>query len=123
VLEWLRAASPDEVARCRADRDHRLLELVEARQDWAALGRVLREPAQQLRDEHARIGSLLEDFPDELPRELVERTSKLLVEGVRRRAGALVKALRAAARNADADAVAAEAVKLDPSDEMKLQVS
>lgn len=124
VLEWLRAASPDEVARCGADRDHRLVELVEERHEWAALGRVLREPVQHLRNEHERVGHILEDVStDELPRELVEQTSKLLIAGVRRRAGALVKALRAAARNADADAVAAEAVKLDPSDEMKLQVS
>lgn len=97
-----------------------LIELLKARGRWADVGRLYHNPMKELAFHqelltHANMpmmGSLL-------PKEALAQIETMMHAQFRKAAAELYASLRAAGRTADAKAVHEEALRLDPSDEMK----
>ncbi len=104
------------------ERNHQLVSLLEEKGLWADLGALITQPLVELRHEHQLTRESLEAPPD-VPQESLEQLKQFIQESFRERAVALWRAMRAAGREPEAVAVAAEARRLDASDEMEEALS
>ena len=97
-----------------------LIELLKARGRWADVGRLYRDPLKELAFQHESLAHTnLPMMSELLPKDALATVEKMMHGHFRKAAGELHASLRAAGRTADADAVRAEALRLDPSEEMK----
>jgi hypothetical protein len=92
---------------------HRLVPKLQRRERWADIGRIYRDPLAELRSAHELID------PEGVAPEIVEQIRAFMTESFRKKAALLATSLRAAGRNDEAAAVQAEALRLDPGDQMK----
>lgn len=114
TLDWLRAASPADAAGVQFDRNHRLIDLVRERGEWALLGRLLQDPKPVLERFQQLIDQIrAEPPPPDFPKELQANTLAHFEAGRRQLAEVLVCALRAVNREEEAVAVEALARKYD----------
>lgn len=116
-LPWLKQLDQDLADELLLLRNHRLLELVERFDCWSDFARLVSDPVQLLREEHETTTALLESSSDASPEEQTIARSHF-TRSLREKARALCRAMRAAGRDGEANAIAAEATKLDPSAEM-----
>jgi len=92
---------------------HHLVPKLRERQRWADIGRLYRDPVGELRRTHELMDT------DGVPPEMLEQLRGFMTEHFRQEAALLLTSLRAAGRTGEAAAVESEALRLDPSDEMK----
>jgi thioredoxin len=97
-----------------------LIEVLKARGRWADVGRLYRDPLKELAFHHQLVAQAnLPMMAGVLPEGALATVEKVMHAQFRRSAAELHTSLRAAGRAAEADAVHGEALRLDPSDEMK----
>jgi len=97
-----------------------LIELLKARGRWADVGRLYRDPLKELAFHHETLTQAnLPMMAGVLPEGARATVEKVMTTQFRKSVADLHTSLRAAGRNADAQAVHAEALRLDPSDDMK----
>lgn len=101
------------------ENDPHLLSLLEREGRWADLGRLVRDPVAALRREAEIDQESREHLPPEMPEEFAAQLQAFMAQHLRERAAALLRAMRAAGRDSEAEAVAAQARKLDGSREME----
>jgi hypothetical protein len=95
-----------------------LLEPLKARQRWADIGRLFSDPLAALAELHGPL-DLWAPGPGEREDRSSAGVTRLMAQEFRADVGVLYSGLRAAGRASDAKAVREEALRLDPSDEMK----
>jgi len=108
---------PEAIARCAGPH---LVELLKARGRWADVGRLCINPLKDLAFYNEVRGK--GDLPlisRLLPKEALAHMEEISRQHFRKAAAELYTAMRAAGRTADAKEVHDEALRLDPSDEMK----
>lgn len=122
TLAWwdgVKNAPPEGVERAA-----HLLELLEEKERWADIGRLVRDPVGELRQEGDMLREVMEQAPPaEMPKEMAEQLRAYMQQRLRVRAEVLCRSARAAGRTADALAVVAEARRLDGSKEMEEALS
>ena len=97
-----------------------LIELLKARGRWADVGRLYRDPLKELAFHHETLAQAnLPMMADVLPAGALATVEKVMKTQFRKSVADLHTSLRAAGRTDDAAAVLAEALRLDPSDDMK----
>jgi thioredoxin-like negative regulator of GroEL len=94
---------------------HRLIPALRGRERWADIGRLLQDPAGQLRRDHDVARMTVKKVPAEMRDQILEA----LGQHVRDQAALFHRALLAAGRTEDAAELAAEALRIDDSDAMK----
>jgi thioredoxin 1 len=94
---------------------HRLIPALRGADRWADIGRLLQDPAGQLRRDHDVARMTVKKVPAEMRDQILEA----LDQHVRDQAALFHRALLAAGRTEDAAALAAEALSIDASDAMK----
>lgn len=109
TLAWFREAKQ---AGTLGENNHDVEALLQSRGMWKELGEILVDPVK-LVGFHWEQAAELEQEQHEMPKELIAQLKEHLVNSAREQAKAIEKALRAANRTADADAVAAEAMRRD----------
>jgi thioredoxin 1 len=120
TLEWYGTVKGDAKKRPlveRVARDLRIL-LIEKNR-WAEAGALYTDPLQALETaEFIRSSTPAPAVPPDLDEQTAKRIADLANRGLREEAGTIYAAVLAAGRDAEAAKVAAEARKLDPSQEM-----
>lgn len=115
TLAWfdtVKASPPPEL---QLEFDHTITTLLTEHERWTDLGRLFRNPVEQITPAHELLTEVERESKDDADHEhMVEffRTS------FRTTAAEVIKALRAAGRDGEIAAVSAEARRLDPSEEM-----
>jgi hypothetical protein len=119
TLAWFDGAKADAREKPVIQAVSRLLaELLKEKGRWADLGRLHGDPLKELAFQHEASSVKLPDVPG-LPAAARENMRAVMAQQFRNAAAALVGSLWVAGRTDEASAVRAEAVRLDPSDEMK----
>lgn len=95
-----------------------LVETLKSRGRWADLGRIYRNPVAELVRNHAIFNSSIPTMPERLGTEVLGRIRKIKATHFRTVAVTLFASLRAAGRTEEATAI--QALRLDPSDEMRI---
>jgi thiol-disulfide isomerase/thioredoxin len=115
TLAWYDALPAARRARLAGLVEHDVVPLLLAKERWADAGQLYVDPLATL-DRAAMIVTEIEKIAArrEVPPRLITRTR----DGFRTKAAQLVRALRAADRDGDADAVENKAREIDPSQEM-----
>ncbi len=119
VLQWLATATETEALAVGVHRNHQVLELLEHHSEWATLGRLLRDPAELLKDEYGQVTATLSQMPTWITPEQADETRTALEAILRKRAAAFYHSMTAANRLLDAQVLFDEAMRLDPSAEMR----
>jgi hypothetical protein len=97
-----------------------LIDLLKARGRWADVGRLYKNPLKELAFHHELVAhSDLPMMAELLPKEAFDQVKEVMNAQFHKAAAELYASLRAAGRTADAKAVHEEALRLDPSEEMK----
>ena len=97
-----------------------LIELLKTRGRWADVGRIYRNPLKELTFLHESFAAApLPEMSSILGGKAVDQVEEVMASQFREGAGELYASLRAAGRTAEAKAVHEEALRLDPSDEMR----
>jgi hypothetical protein len=121
TLAWFDGIKPgpswQDTAR-RGGRD--LMEILKARGRLADIGRLYRNPLKELEFLHSTVADHSPGLMSEMfGKEMFATVQKVAMTHFRTSVGELYASLRAAGRDAEADQVHAEALRLDASDEMK----
>ena len=121
TLSWFDAVKDDAGSAPTLEHcAHRLVDILKEGRRWADIGRLYRDPLAELTRAHEL------SKPPPLPERDAAQLA-MIAETFQRafldRAGLLVGCLQAAGRDAEAEAVRREALRLDPSDEMKHAVA
>jgi thiol-disulfide isomerase/thioredoxin len=116
TLAWFDGIKDDAgYAPLLAQLSHWLVPLLRRHERWADIGRLVQHPLAQLRRDHGVAEKALERVPEQMRDQL----AAAMKHHFRDQAGLLGRALEAAGRAEEAAAVKGEALRLDPSDEMK----
>ncbi len=116
TVAWYDTVKDDPAAPLVAASARHLVGLLAERRRWADIGRIYRNPLRELANRHRTF----EPPPGvEIPAEMLDQLKVLMAQQFRDAAAMLSGSLRAAGRATEADALEKEAVRLDPSDEMK----
>jgi hypothetical protein len=119
TLEWFDGVKADPRYASVLEHGARLmLELLEERQRWADIGRLFADPLARLEEAHARMRFGAPD-PDAKQSEMSARLHRLRVARFHDEVAVLYAGLRAAGRRSDAKALRTEALRRDPSEEMR----
>lgn len=119
VLAWLGEIDAPLAENLRIHRNHRVLDLLREHNQWALLGRLLRNASELLTEEHRVHQQALSNAPAWVDPEMLKDTRVWMANALRRRAGDLRKALLAVSRNDEAETLKETALKLDGSSEMR----
>jgi hypothetical protein len=120
TMSWFDAAKNDPSARPTIDGISRFLsEPLKARGRWADLGRLYHNPLVELAFQHEVTSASMPTMPAVLGSAGFDHLRSFMASRFRTAAAELLGSLRAAGRNEEATAVREEALRLDPSDEMK----
>ncbi len=121
TLGWFDGVKDDQKAEATVRAVGRfLIELLKARGRWADVGRLYRDPLKELAFHHETLTQAnLPMMAGVLPEGALATVEKVMKTQFRKSVVDLHTSLRAAGRIADAEAVHAEALRLDPSDDMK----
>jgi hypothetical protein len=116
TVAWFDGIKDDPAVPIAAPCGHHLVGLLGERKRWADIGHLYTDPLRELANHHR----MCEPPPDdEIPPEMLAPLKTLMAQQFRDAAALLSRCLRAAGRVTEADALEREAVRLDPSDEMK----
>ena len=116
TVAWYETVKDDPAQPIVAGCAHHLVGLLGERKRWADIGRLYADPLRELANHHR----MSEPPPDvEIPPEMLAPLKTMMAQQFRDAAALLSGCLRAAGRGPEADALEREAVRLDPSDEMK----
>ena len=121
TLGWYDAVKWDPASAAEIERGaHHLIELLVERKRWADVGRIYRDPLAELARRHA-----MTTLPRgaEIPPERLTQLQETMARHFRDNAALLAGCLRAAGRATEAEALEREALRLDPSNEMKLALA
>jgi thioredoxin 1 len=119
TLAWFDAVKADPAsAPVLAKLEQWLIPLLRESDRLADIGRLLRDPVQQLRGEHEHVQQMLQAVAGQMDG-MAAQMEEAMKHHLRDQAGLFHKALAAAGRAADAEALKAEALRIDGSDEMK----
>jgi thioredoxin 1 len=116
TVAWYDTVKDDPAHPIVAGCAHHLVGLLGERKRWADIGRLYADPLRELANHHR----MSEPPPDvEIPPEMLAPLKTMMAQQFRDAAALLSGCLRAAGRGPEAEALGREAVRLDPSDEMK----
>jgi hypothetical protein len=116
TLAWFDGAKNDPGAATTIDHcAHRLIDLLVERERWVDIGRLYRDPAAVL-TRHHQISAPPPGAT--VPPEMLVALREMMARSFRERAALLLRCLRAAGRLTEAEALEAEALRLDSSNEM-----
>jgi hypothetical protein len=119
TLAWFDGIAGDPASRPVVDGvAHLLVDLLKAKGRWADLGRLFRDPLEELSFQHWAASVDLPAVPG-MPDDANARVRAVMVQQFRNAAATLVASLSAAGRAAEAQEVRDEALRLEPSDEMR----
>jgi tetratricopeptide (TPR) repeat protein len=117
TFDWYDAARNDPNEASAIDGcAHRLVELLIQRECWEDVGRLYRDPVAELTRRH-ETSSLPADTT--IPPDMRSMLEETMARSFRERAALLFRCLVAAGRSKEANALKAEALRLDPSDAME----
>ncbi len=119
LLSWLRDLDATAAAQLDLQSQRRLLEIIAEKNEWALLGRLLGDASALWKEEHARIQQVFVNVPDWVTPQEIADTRVGLTELLQARAANMRRALLAANRVADADALKTTALEFDGSNEMR----
>ncbi len=119
TLAWFETVKDAPPPELKLEEDHRLVELLEAQGRWNDLGRLFGDPVARLNESAARFR---QEVPAGMPEEVAHEWRGFGERALRQEAAMLVRALKAAGREAEAAAVRAKALELDGSGEMRAAV-
>ena len=117
TLDWFDAVKGDPANAAELEMGaHHLIELLVERQRWTDIGRLYRDPVAELTRRH-KMGVL--PTGGAIPPEMLATLRQVMANNFREHAALLLRCLRAAGRSTEAESLEAEALSLDPSDEMR----
>jgi hypothetical protein len=119
TLSWYDDLAPQEQLALPSAIISRVLPMLLERERWADVGRLIRDPLEELRT-HGAMLHMGRTYP--MPETVEPHRSSLeqtMLEGLRKEAAQLVRSLQAAGRDVDAAAVKREALRLDDSPAMR----
>ncbi len=117
VLQWLDGVKHPASEPIDLGRDRRVVELLLKHGRWADYGRLLKAPVAHFTE---RVAMYRDDVPfAKMSAEMAQEIRAHGQRAIRDEARAMVKALKAAGRSAEAVELEAKAVELDPTDEMR----
>ncbi len=114
TLEWLETASRAVPGWFDVMRHQQLVELMARHGRWAALGRLVVEPLTHLSEVEELLGPAVPNWEG-----VADNPNAALHRLMREKTAVMARALDAAGRGADAEAVRAKALALDSSEEMR----
>lgn len=118
IVDFVARLDEQGAAVLQLHRERRVLELLEERNQWALLGRVVSDPLAILRQEDEVAKTVLSTKPDYISDEDFAETRTFFANQMRRYAVNLCRAMAAVNRDDDVRRVVEEAKRLDPSVEM-----
>jgi thiol-disulfide isomerase/thioredoxin len=116
TLAWFDAVKNDPGSAGTIDHcAHRLIDLLVERERWVDIGRLYRDPVAVLTRDH---GMTTPPMGASVPTEMLASLREMMARRFRQRAALLLRCLRAAGRGTEAEALEAEALRLDSTHEM-----
>jgi len=112
TLAWFDGVKADPPEALKLEFDHTITELLREHERWADLGRLYRAPIDQLTRGHELLQEVARHDED-------QDTVRYFRDKFRSDAAAVIRALRAAGRDGEVAGFRAEAVRLDPSSDMR----
>jgi hypothetical protein len=120
TIVWFDTIKVDSDAAVMLDRlSPLLLEPLKSRGRWADIGRLYRDPLDELARQHATMTSRLASSSDDVDARSLANNRVVAFERFRAAATTIFAALLAAGRSTEAKALLEEASRLDPSDAMR----